>query len=57
VETTNRNNDLVDVGIGVRYYLTRRFLLRAQYKNYVVLTNTETNQNAEEWKIGFSAFF
>ena len=57
VETTNRNNNLVDVGIGVRYYLTRRFLLRAQYKNYVVLTNTETNQNAEEWKIGISAFF
>ncbi len=57
VETTNRNNDLVDVGIGVRYYLTRRFLLRAQYKNYEVLTNSTTNQNAEEWKIGFSAFF
>lgn len=57
VETTNRNNDLVDVGIGVRYYLTRRFLLRAQYRNYEVLTNSATNQNAEEWKIGFSAFF
>jgi uncharacterized protein YgiM (DUF1202 family) len=57
VQTKNRADDVVDVGIGVRYYLTRRFLLRAQYKNYVVLTNTETNQNAEEWKIGFSAFF
>jgi uncharacterized protein YgiM (DUF1202 family) len=57
VETTNRFDSVVDAGIGVRYYLTRRFLLRAQYKNYVVLTNTETNQNAEEWKIGLSAFF
>lgn len=57
VETTNRADNLVDAGIGVNYYLTRRFLLRAQYKNYVVLTQTDTNQNAEEWKIGFSAFF
>ena len=57
VQTTDRDNDLVGVGVGVRYYLTRRFLLRAQYKNYVVLTDTETNQNAEEWKIGLSAFF
>lgn len=57
VETTDRDNDVVDAGIGVHYYFTRRFLLRAQYKNYVVLTDTETNQNAEEWKIGFSAFF
>lgn len=57
VETTNRANNVIDVGIGVRYYLTRRFLVRAQYKNYEILTNTTTNQNAEEWKIGFSAFF
>ena len=57
VQTTNRTADLVDVGIGVNYYLTRRFLVRAQYKNYVVLTDSPTNQNAEEWKIGFSAFF
>lgn len=57
VETTDRDNNVVDAGIGVRYYLTRRFFVRAQYKNYVILTDTETNQNAEEWKIGFSAFF
>jgi hypothetical protein len=57
VSTKDRSDDMVDVGIGVRYYLTRRFLLRAQYKNYVILTNRDTNQNAEEWKIGLSTFF
>jgi SH3 domain-containing protein len=57
VSTKDRSDDVVDVGIGVRYYLTRRFLLRAQYKNYVVLTDRDTNQNAEEWKIGISTFF
>lgn len=57
VQSEDRSDGLVDVGVGVRYYLTRRFLLRAQYKNFVILTDQETNQNAEEWKIGFSAFF
>src|SRR5690606_41837152 len=57
VQSEDRSDGLVDVGIGVRYYLTRRFLVRAQYKNFVVLTDQDTNQNVEEWKIGFSAFF
>ncbi|MFT3929967.1 MAG: outer membrane beta-barrel protein [Spongiibacteraceae bacterium] len=57
VQTTDRDHDVVDAGVGVRYYFTRRFFLRAQYKNYEVLTNSTTNQNAEEWKIGFSVFF
>ena len=57
VQTTDRDNDVFDAGVGVRYYLTRRFLLRAQYKNYEILTDSTTNQNAEEWKFGFSVFF
>jgi hypothetical protein len=57
VQSKDRSDELFDVGVGVRYYLTRRFLVRAQYRNYVILTDQATNQNAEEWKIGFSAFF
>lgn len=57
VSTKDRSDEVVDTGIGVRYYLTRRFLLRAQYKNYVVLSSSDTNQNEEEWKIGISTFF
>jgi len=57
VQSKNRSDEVFDVGVGVRYYLTRRFLVRAQYRNYAILTDQSTNQNAEEWKIGFSAFF
>lgn len=57
VNTKDRSDEVVDVGIGARYYLSRRFLLRAQYKNHVILTDRDTNQNAEEWKIGISTFF
>jgi uncharacterized protein YgiM (DUF1202 family) len=57
VQTKDRDDELVNVGVGVRYYLTRRFIVRAQYKNYVVFTNRDSNDNIDEWKIGFSAFF
>jgi hypothetical protein len=57
VQTEDRTDNMLDVGVGVRYYLTRRFLVRAQYKNYVVLTSRDTHEKIDEWKIGFSAFY
>lgn len=57
VQTEDSSDNLLDAGIGVRYYLTRRFLLRAQYKNYVVLTSRDTHEKIDEWKLAFSAFF
>lgn len=57
VATQDRNDEMIDVGVGLRYYLTRRFLVRVQYKSYIVFTNREQNDNIEEWKIGLSAFF
>lgn len=52
-----RSDEMLNVGAGVRVYLTRRFLLRAEYKNYVILTNRNDNQEIEEWKAGFAVFF
>lgn len=57
VQTPDRSDNMLDVGVGVRYYLTRRFLVRAQYKNYVVLTSRDTHEKIDEWKLGFSAFY
>jgi Bacterial SH3 domain len=57
VRTEDSNDKMLDVGIGVRYYLTRRFLVRAQYKHYVVLTSRDSHEKIDEWKISFSAFF
>jgi hypothetical protein len=57
VQSEDRTDDLVNVGIGARYYLTRRILVRLQYKNYVVLTSRDDDDTIEEWKIGISAFF
>ena len=47
-----------NVGIGARMYLTRRFLIRADYRNTVVFTDDDdSNENIDEWKIGIGFFF
>jgi hypothetical protein len=57
VQPHDRRENYIDAGIGVKYHLTRRFLLRAEYKNYVLLTNRNKNEEPKEWKLGFAFFF
>ena len=57
VSTQDRSDNTVNVGAGLRIYLTRSLLLRLQYKNHVVLTSRDDDEEVEEWKIGISAFF
>jgi uncharacterized protein YraI len=66
IETTTKatliqaqdSSDLVGhVGFGVKAYLTRRFILRAEYKNYVGFSSDDNNEEFEEWKAGFAFFF
>lgn len=45
------------VGAGARYYLTRRFFLRGEYKHRVVFTSRDDNEELEEWKVGLGFFF
>jgi len=45
------------MGLGVKIYLTRRFILRAEYKNYVGFSSDDDNEEFEEWKAGFAFFF
>lgn len=57
VATEDRTDNIVHVGVGVRTYLTRRFVFRAEYKSYVVITSRDNNEEPSEWKAGFSFFF
>ncbi len=57
VQTEDRTDDVIAVGAGVRVYLSKRFMLRLQYKNYSVLTSRDDDIEVEEWKIGLSTFF
>lgn len=53
----DRTDQLAYVGTGLRIYLARRFIFRAQYKNYVIFESDDDNQEIDEWKAGFSVFF
>jgi len=45
------------VGVGLRIYLTRRFIVRADYKDYVVMIDADRNEEFQQWMAGFSFFF
>ena len=55
--TVDRTDSVAHAGAGVRAYLTRRFVFRAEYKAYVVFTSRNDNEEIREWKAGFSFFF
>lgn len=57
VNTESRNEDAVHWGTGVRWYLSDRYFLRLEYKDYLIFTPRERNEEAEEWKLGLSVFF
>ena len=57
VATSDRRDSVAHAGLGVRTYLTRRFVFRAEYKAYVVFTSRDDNEEVREWKAGFSFFF
>ena len=45
------------LGAGFRVYAARRFLLRVEYKSYLILISRDNNEDVEEWKVGFAFFF
>ena len=57
IQAEDRTDEIGHVGAGFRIYTTRRFLLRAEYKSYVVFTSRDENEEVEEWKVGFAFFF
>lgn len=57
VQPVDRSDQMAYAGIGARYYLTRRFFLRGEYRSDVIFTKTNKNEVNEEWKLGFAFFY
>lgn len=57
IQARDSQDLIAHVGVGFKIYLTRRFMLRAEYKNYVGFTSNDDNKEFEEWKAGFAFFF
>jgi hypothetical protein len=55
-DAQERNNTLISSAVGLKYYLARNFLLRAEYKYSLVLTDRDDNEGVRTWTLGFSVF-
>lgn len=57
IQTQDSQDLIAHMGFGIKAYLTRRFILRAEYKNYVGFSSDDDNEEFGEWKAGFAFFF
>ena len=57
VDEDDRTDQIGSAGGGVRWYVTRRFILRAEYRRHVIFEDTDDNQEVDEWKAGAGFFF
>ncbi len=60
VQSADRTDQFANVGIGAQAYLSRRFVLRVEYNDYLVFSASndhDANEEIHEWKAGFAIFF
>jgi hypothetical protein len=58
VQSQDRTDQIGYVGGGLQFYLTRRFMLRSEFRNNVIFTSRNDNEEVDEWKyLGFAFFF
>jgi hypothetical protein len=57
VDEVKTDSWAANAGAGVRAYLTRRFMFRVDFKDYLVLVDDNRDEEYREWVAGFSFFF
>jgi hypothetical protein len=57
VQVPDRNDQTAYAGAGLRFYLKRRFFVRAEYRHHMVFTSRNENEEISEWKLGLAFFF
>ena len=57
VQPLDRDDFTMHVGAGLQMHWDKQFVLRVEYKNYVVFSSDDNNEDPEEWKAGFVVFF
>lgn len=57
VNAVKTEADMTNVVLGVRYYLTRQFVVRADFKDHIALIGHDRTDAYQEWSLGVSFFF
>ena len=56
-QLNDQTDNLAHIGLGIKMYLSRRFVLRADYKNHIIFQSRNDNEEIESWQAGFAFFF
>ncbi|MFV2091395.1 MAG: hypothetical protein ACC642_12105, partial [Pseudomonadales bacterium] len=57
VQSQDLSDEIVHAGTGFDFYVSRKFMLRMEYRRLTVLTSRDANEELNQWKAGFSIFF
>ena len=57
VREVDSTDQISFVGAGIRAYVTRRFVAKAEYHTNYTYTSRNANEETPEWKAGFAFFF
>ena len=57
VQAQDLEDEIVHAGLGADLYISRKFMLRLEYRRHTVLTSRDENEELNQWKAGFSIFF
>lgn len=57
VQQIDRTDQTAFAGAGLRWYWTRRFFVRGEYRTHKVFTSRNANEEIDEWKLGLAFFF
>jgi len=60
IVTQDDSNDFAQFGLGIQRYISRSFLFRLEFNEYVIFSANSTrndNEEVNEWKFGFAVFF
>ncbi|MFO1465586.1 MAG: SH3 domain-containing protein [Steroidobacteraceae bacterium] len=53
----DKTNQVAYVTLGLRGFITKKFMWRLDWRNYVVFTKENDNKEPEEWKFALAVFF
>jgi len=57
VVPADRTDQTAYAGVGLRFYVKRRFFVRAEYRTHMVFTSRNENEEIDEWKLGLAFFY
>lgn len=57
VSADQRDDQSLSTALGVQHWMAQSFVLRLEYRQYLVLTSQEDHESLDTWKAGFAVFF